>query len=420
MTTPQTNTGEAPINCGLNQACRDLITHAIKATLEQERTTLQLQNDQQKRNEDEERKTTKLEEIETINPEDLNKAQKNVVKAYGAQIKYLTKAAYKPPYERTTVSTYIHLTQPTNNTPKFGAEELAPNIQLSYDWREITLHIKGLEPTTINYAEAGDRHYIELGTSDEKCLATSAYLAKASGQYETLYNQLVDYLSKLQPFKPGPTDLAGYDDIVQRCNRTLRCEDPRIMKRHIILIGPTGCGKSMIAKKIVKENPQYTSFYLEEGDEAIRWLAFFSKIIKHCNRKMLLVIDELDELGTTRDHNNSTIYQLLRLMDGAEDNSGLTILATTNRPQVLDEALLRPGRFGPTISVDTPTPKQAAEIIRYYNEKYSSKLDPDTILSTTHKTPTGAHIRISIEDCIINKTPINDENVAKNLEAYTQ
>jgi Cdc6-like AAA superfamily ATPase len=417
--TTQTNS-EAPINCGLNQACRNLITHAIEQTLERDREHRQIENSLQKQIENETRRTTKMDEIETIKPATLNKTQRKIAESYHDQIQYIVKAAYKPPHEYTTVSTYLRLNKAANNPEKYGVEELAPGIQLYYDWREVTLHINGFEPTRINIAEADDKRYIELGTSDEKCLATTAYLANTSGEYEPLYDQLVNYASRLLHFKPGAVDLSGYDDKVNKCNSILRCSDPRIMKRHILLAGPPGCGKSMIAKRVVAENPEYSTFYLTSSPEAIHWLSFFSKIIKQCRRKMLLVIDELDELGTSRDHNNSSVYQLLRLMDGAEDNSGLTILATTNRPQALDEALLRPGRFGPAISVEAPTPKQAAEIIRYYNEKYSSMLNPDTILSPTQKTPTGAHIRISIEDCIINENQINDENVAKNLEANTQ
>ena len=405
------------MNCGLNTACKELVTHAIETTLEKDRIARSLEDTLRRKYDHDEQRTAKIDELKTIPIESLTGNQRRTVDSYTDSIQYLTTAAYKPPYEYPRLGTYLRLRDTADEPEPFGSEDLAPNVTLDYGSRDVTLHIRGLDSIRITYAAVDGKQYIELGASEAKCLATSAYLAVESDNYEPFYDQLVTFVSNLFPFKPGEVDLRGYDNIVNHCNQILRCEDQRLMKRHILLAGPPGCGKSMIAKKVVKDNPEYVPFYLTRGGNGLQWFEFFSKIIHKCNRRMLLVVDEIDELGLNRDDDGSPVFELLRLMDGAEDVRGLTILATTNRPQVLDEALLRPGRFGPGIRVEAPNPEQTRAIISYYNVKYGSGVDPEAVLADLRVIPSGAFIRMAMEDCIIKGVPITAENVTRNLEA---
>ena len=396
----------------------EALSNAIATGLEKDRQARRAEESTILSREYEDHRSAKLEELEKIPLENLTGYQRRVVEAYPKHILHACTAAYKPPYSCVRTAVFLRLSEDVPKPDTLGSEDLTPHVALEFDRRELALIIKGFNPIRITYVEVEGIQYIELCRDEESCLAASAFLAYASKDYEPFYGFLVEWVTRLFPFKPGEVNLSGYDDVVEICNRVLRCGDPRLMKRHILLAGPPGCGKSMIAKRVVNENPGYVSFYLDRG--RLGWFEFFSKVLQKCGRRMLLVIDEIDELGLSRSEEHSSVYELLRLMDGAADTRNLTILATTNRLQVLDEALLRPGRFGPVINVKMPNQAQISQIVEHYNQKYCSEVNPEALIKGLSKLPSGAYIRLAMENCIILGEEINIVNVARNLEAITQ
>jgi SpoVK/Ycf46/Vps4 family AAA+-type ATPase len=171
----------------------------------------------------------------------------------------------------------------------------------------------------------------------------------------------------------------------------------------------------MILKQVARNHPEYIRCNLTQTDKWLGWLNLFAKVLTECDKKVLVLIDEIDELGLSRERNGEYVYELLRLLDGIENTRNLIIMATTNRLDDLDTALLRPGRFGPIIPVNKPDKEQRKEIIEYYSNRYNYKLDPAKIVTSVKGEYSGADIRVAIEDCLIQNNRISTEEVIENL-----
>jgi cell division protease FtsH len=136
----------------------------------------------------------------------------------------------------------------------------------------------------------------------------------------------------------------------------------------VLLLGPPGCGKTMLSRAIAGEagvpffhisGSDFVEMFVGVGASRVRDLFETAK----ANRPALIFIDEIDAVGRQRgaglggghDEREQTLNQLLVEMDGFEPNSGVIMIAATNRPDVLDPALLRPGRFDRQVTVDVPS-----------------------------------------------------------------
>jgi len=153
----------------------------------------------------------------------------------------------------------------------------------------------------------------------------------------------------------------------------------------VLLVGPPGTGKTLLAKAIAGEagvpffsisGSEFVEMFVGVGASRVRDL--FKKAKE--NAPCLIFIDEIDAVGRQRgagigggnDEREQTLNQLLTEMDGFEGNTGIIIIAATNRPDVLDAALLRPGRFDRQVTVDAPDLKGRIGILDVHGNFYPS------------------------------------------------
>ncbi|MBD2385905.1 ATP-dependent zinc metalloprotease FtsH [Cylindrospermum sp. FACHB-282] len=183
----------------------------------------------------------------------------------------------------------------------------------------------------------------------------------------------------------------------------------------VLLIGPPGTGKTLLAKAIAGEagvpffsisGSEFVEMFVGVGASRVRDLFKKAKDNAPC----LIFIDEIDAVGRQRgagigggnDEREQTLNQLLTEMDGFEGNTGIIIIAATNRPDVLDSALLRPGRFDRQVMVDAPDLKGRLEILKVHAR--NKKIDPSVSLDAiARRTPgfTGADLANLLNEAAI-------------------
>ncbi|WVL02366.1 ATP-dependent zinc metalloprotease FtsH [Cyanobacterium sp. Dongsha4] len=169
--------------------------------------------------------------------------------------------------------------------------------------------------------------------------------------------------------------------------------------RGVLLVGPPGTGKTLLAKAIAGEaqvpffsisGSEFVEMFVGVGASRVRDL--FRKAKE--NAPCLIFIDEIDAVGRQRgsgigggnDEREQTLNQLLTEMDGFEGNTGIIVIAATNRPDVLDSALLRPGRFDRQVMVDYPDLEGRLAILEVHAA--NKKIDPEVSLKTiSQRTP---------------------------------
>ncbi|APB32964.1 cell division protein atp-dependent metalloprotease ftsh [Gloeomargarita lithophora Alchichica-D10] len=170
--------------------------------------------------------------------------------------------------------------------------------------------------------------------------------------------------------------------------------------RGVLLVGPPGTGKTLLAKAIAGEagvpflsmsGSEFVELFVGVGASRVRDLFRKAKEQAPC----IIFIDEIDAVGRQRgagigggnDEREQTLNQLLTEMDGFEGNTGVIVIAATNRPDVLDGALLRPGRFDRQVMVDLPTFQGRLGILRVHAR--DKKLAPEVSLETVARRTPG-------------------------------
>jgi len=197
------------------------------------------------------------------------------------------------------------------------------------------------------------------------------------------------------------SDVAGVDEAVEEVKEVVDfLKSPKKftalggkLPKGLLLVGPPGTGKTLLAKAVAGEarvpffnlsGSDFVEMFVGVGAARVRDLFRQAKNMAPC----IIFIDEIDAIGKSRGNNmtygggyderENTLNQLLVEMDGFDAGAGVIIIGATNRPEVLDQALLRPGRFDRQVLVDRPDMQGREAIFRVHTRKL--KLDPDVDL----------------------------------------
>ena len=266
-------------------------------------------------------------------------------------------------------------------------EEMSPLLSLLLSWViPIALFVilgQWLTKRMMNKAGGGNAMMFGMGRSDAKVYIQSSDGIKFSdvaGEDEAKdsLKEIVDYLH----------DPKRYEQIGAR------------MPKGILLVGPPGTGKTLLAKAVAGEanvpffsisGSEFVEMFVGMGASKVRDLFKQAKEKAPC----IVFIDEIDAIGKKRDGNfggnderEQTLNQMLTEMDGFESNNGVIILAATNRPESLDPALTRPGRFDRRVPVELPDLNGRVAILQVHAKKI--RLAPGVDLLPIARMASGA------------------------------
>ncbi len=234
---------------------------------------------------------------------------------------------------------------------------------------------------------------------------------------------------ELETFMPAPiqpsassvnfSDIAGIENVKEELTEIVDfLKRPEKYKGYgiklpkgVLLVGPPGVGKTMVAKAIAGEanvpffyqnGASFVQIYVGMGAKRVREL--FSKAKAYA--PSIIFIDEIDAVGKARggarnDERESTLNQLLTEMDGFEDSSGVTVVAATNRIEMIDEALLRSGRFDRRVFLSLPDLKDREEILAIYLKNKPHYVDIKEIAKMTVGF-SGAALSTLVNEAAIN------------------
>ena len=197
-----------------------------------------------------------------------------------------------------------------------------------------------------------------------------------------------------------------------------------------LLVGPPGTGKTLLAKAVAGEakvpffslsGSAFVEMYVGVGASRVRDLFKQAQQMAPC----IIFIDEIDAIGKSRDtqmggndEREQTLNQLLAEMDGFESNKGLVLLAATNRPEILDPALLRPGRFDRRIIVERPDLKGRVEVLKVHSKdvKMDETVDLEAIALATSGA-VGSDLANMINEAAINAVK-NGRNAVSQADFF--
>lgn len=228
------------------------------------------------------------------------------------------------------------------------------------------------------------------------------------------------------------TDVAGQDeakealeDIIDFLHNPKKyTEIGANIPKGVLLVGPPGTGKTLLAKAVAGESK--VPFFSISGSEFVEMFvgmgaARVRDLFKQAQEKApcIVFIDEIDTIGKSRnssyggnDEREQTLNQLLTEMDGFNSNTGLVILAATNRPESLDKALLRPGRFDRIVRVELPDIVGREEILKVHakNVKFGDDIDFKVIAKATSGA-SGADLANIINEAALRAVKMNRKYV---------
>ncbi len=252
--------------------------------------------------------------------------------------------------------------------------------------------------------------------------------------------------ARVYPSKTKFTDVAGEDeekaeleDIVDFLKNPKKYIDLGAkIPKGVLLVGPPGTGKTLLARAVAGEagvpfftisGSDFMELFVGVGASRVRDLFETAKKAKPC----IIFIDEIDAVGRQRgagmgggnDEREQTLNQLLVQMDGFEDNEGIIVMAATNRVDILDPALLRPGRFDRRVNINIPDIKGREEILKVHarNKPLDKTIDLKSIARITAGF-TGAEIENLLNESAIlvakeNRTVITENDIQRSIMKVT-
>lgn len=247
---------------------------------------------------------------------------------------------------------------------------------------------------------------------------------KAYASYDPFLGNVIRPVRAHVSFK----DVAGIQDVKEELEEIVDfLKNPAKYKRYgislpkgVLLVGPPGVGKTMIAKAVAGEasvpffyqsGATFVQIYVGMGAKRVKEL--FSQAKAHA--PSIIFIDEIDAVGKARgglrnDEREATLNQLLTEMDGFEDSSGIIVIAATNKIEVIDEALLRSGRFDRRIFISLPDKHDRTEILKTYLRNKPSEINIEELANMSVGF-SGAALATWVNEAAINALRRNSQTL---------
>ncbi len=247
---------------------------------------------------------------------------------------------------------------------------------------------------------------------------------KAYASYDPFLGNVIRPVRAHVSFK----DVAGIQDVKEELEEIVDfLKNPAKYKRYgislpkgVLLVGPPGVGKTMIAKAVAGEasvpffyqsGATFVQIYVGMGAKRVKEL--FSQAKAHAPSNIF--IDEIDAVGKARgglrnDEREATLNQLLTEMDGFEDSSGVIVIAATNKIEVIDEALLRSGRFDRRIFISLPDKHDRTEILKTYLRNKPSEINIEELANMSVGF-SGAALATWVNEAAINALRRNSQTL---------